>query len=266
MLSISKLTKDLNCATNFFSNFFLIGKVISLKAKRVRKEYTRSIPRYKGVKHQRANKPHPYLVASQSTKSIKEKVCSFIYAIAQFTKVYKKMDLISWSFLSISLKALPFLSFQMVHIKQRGAALQAFSLFLPTKEPCQPGKFLFTEECITHCTPKREKIKSHNILAFSQNKRRWSMVSSSFLHKKHLLGMLQPNLLRLTKSFLKSLWIFRTWNWGGWWTMLRNVWASISLKLLIILKNKLKLQVVSHFLFFQNHPIIIVLSCCGTIN
>ena len=39
--------------------FFLIGKVISLKAKRQRKEYTRSIPRYKEVKHQRANKPHP---------------------------------------------------------------------------------------------------------------------------------------------------------------------------------------------------------------
>ena len=154
---------------------FLIGKVISLKAKRQRKEYTRNIPRYKEVKHQRANKPHPWLVVSQSTKSIKEKVCSFIYALAQFTKVYKKMDLISWSFLSISSKALLLLSFQMVHIRQRGATLQSFSLFLPTKKPCQPRRFLFTKECITHCTPKREKIISHNILAFSQNKRSWSM-------------------------------------------------------------------------------------------
>ena len=59
--------------------FFLIGKVISLKAKRQRREYTRSIPKYKEVKHQRANKPHPYLVASQSTKSIKEKVFLNIY-------------------------------------------------------------------------------------------------------------------------------------------------------------------------------------------
>ena len=142
-------------------------------------------------------------MASQSTKSIKEKVCSFIYTLAQFTKVYKKMDLISWSFLSISSKALLFLSFQMVHIRQRGAALQAFSLFLPTKEPCQPRRFFFIEECITHCTPKRERIKNHNILDFSQNKRRWSMVSSSFLHKKHLLGTLQPNLFR--RSVVSSL-------------------------------------------------------------
>ena len=40
------------------------------------------------------NKPDPYLVANQSTKSIKEKVCSSVYTLAQFTKVYKKMDLI----------------------------------------------------------------------------------------------------------------------------------------------------------------------------
>ena len=45
---------------NLYANlFFFIGKVFSLKAKRQRKEYTRSIPRYKEVKHQRANKPHP---------------------------------------------------------------------------------------------------------------------------------------------------------------------------------------------------------------
>ena len=129
-------------------------------------------PRYKGAKDKRTNKPDPYLVANQSTKSIKEKVCSSIYTLAQFTKVYKKMDLIFWSFLSTSSKTLLFLSFQMVHIKQRGAALQAFSIFLPTKDPCHPRRFLFTEECITHCTPKREKIRSHNILAFSQNRRR----------------------------------------------------------------------------------------------
>ena len=144
-------------------------------------EYTK----YKEAKSKGTNKPDPYMVASQSMKSIKDKVCSSIYTLTQFTKVYKKMDLISWSFLSISSKTLLFLSFQMVLIRQRGAALQAFSLFLPTKDPCQPRRFLFTEECITHCTPKREKIKSHNILAFSQNRRRWSVVSSSYLHKKH---------------------------------------------------------------------------------
>ena len=151
---------------------FLIGKDNSLRAKRLEKGYTRGIPRYKEVKKQKDKQADPYLVASQSTKSIKERVCSSIYTLAQFTKMYTKMDLISWSFLSISSKALLFLSFQMVHIRQRGAALQAFSLFLPTKDPCHPRSFLFIEECITPCTPKREKIKSHNILAFSQNKRR----------------------------------------------------------------------------------------------
>ena len=157
--------------------FFLIGKDNSLRAKRLEKGYTRSIARNKEAKNKKINKSDPYLVASQSTKSIKERVCSSIYTLTQFTKVYKKMNLISWSFLSISSKALLFLSFQvlsfqMVHIRKRGAALQAFSLFLPTKDPCHLRRFLFTEECITHCTPKREKIRSHNILTFSQNKRR----------------------------------------------------------------------------------------------
>ena len=136
-------------------------------------------------------------------QNLTKRVCFSIYTLTQFTKVYKNMDLISWSFLSISSKTLLFLSFQMVHIRQRGTALQAFSLFLPTKDPCHPRRFLFTEKCITHCTPKMEKIRSHNILAFSQNKRRWYVVSSSYLHKKHLLGMLQPNLFR--QSMVSSL-------------------------------------------------------------
>ena len=113
-------------------------------------EYTRE----QKNKKQQGNKTVPYLVANQSTKSIKEKVCSSIYTLAQFTKVYKKIDLISWSFLSTSSKALLFLSFQMVHNKQRGATFQAFSLFLPTKEPCHPKRFLLTEECIT-ITPQK---------------------------------------------------------------------------------------------------------------
>ena len=142
-------------------------------------------------------------MANQFTKSNNDKVWSSIYTLAQFTKVYKKMDLISWSFLSTSSKALLFLSFQIVHIRQRGTVFHAFSLFLPTKDPYHPTRFLFTEECITHCTPKREKVRYHNILAFSQNRRRWSVDSSSFLHKKHLLRMFQPNLFR--RSMVSSL-------------------------------------------------------------
>ena len=73
----------------------MIGKEISLRAKRLEKRYTRSIPETKKQKAKGQNKPDRYLVASQSTKSIKDKVCSFIYTLAQFTKVYKKMDLMS---------------------------------------------------------------------------------------------------------------------------------------------------------------------------
>ena len=58
---------------------------------RVYTEYTK----YKEAKSKGTNNPDPYLVASQSTKSIKDKVCSSICTLAQFTKVYKKMDLIS---------------------------------------------------------------------------------------------------------------------------------------------------------------------------
>ena len=75
--------------------FFLIGKENSLRARRLEKRYTRSIPKTKKQKTKGQNKPDPYLVASQYTKSIKDKVCFSIYTLAQFTKVYKKMDLIS---------------------------------------------------------------------------------------------------------------------------------------------------------------------------
>ena len=93
-----------------------------------------------------------------------------MYTLTQFTKVYKKRDLIAWSNHSTSLKALPFLSFHKVHIKHKGAALHAFSLFLPTKESCHPSKFLLTEECKTHCTLKREKNQNsqHSSLATKQ--------------------------------------------------------------------------------------------------
>ena len=41
-------------------------------------------------------KPSPYLTNSQSMKSIIDKVWSSIYALAQFTKLYKKEYLIAW--------------------------------------------------------------------------------------------------------------------------------------------------------------------------
>ena len=113
--------------------FFLIGKDNSLRAKRLEKGYTRSIARNKEAKNKKINKSDPYLVASQSTKSIKERVRSSIYTLTQFTEVYKKMNLISWSFLSISSKVLLFLSFQMVHIRQRGQLSKLSPFSCPRK-------------------------------------------------------------------------------------------------------------------------------------
>ena len=95
----------------------------------------------------------------------------------------------AWSARSTLLNALPFLSFHKVHKRHKGAALHAFALSLPTKAPFHPRNFPLTVKCKTQCTPKREKIRFHNISALVQNRKRWSFVSSSSLHKKHLFGM-----------------------------------------------------------------------------
>ena len=81
------------------------------------------------------------------------------------------------------LNTLSFLSFHKVYIKQMVTALQAFSFLLLTKTPCQAIKFLLIEECRIHYTSKREKIKFHSIVSFLQKMIKWSLVSSSILHK-----------------------------------------------------------------------------------
>ena len=92
------------------SIFFLMGKENSLRAKRLEKGYTQSMPRCKEAKNKRINKSDSYLVASQSTKSIEERVCSSIYTLAQFTKVYKKngFDILVVSFHIIEGSSIPF--------------------------------------------------------------------------------------------------------------------------------------------------------------
>ena len=92
-----------------------------------RKEYTRSIqatPKELGQKE----KPFFYLDKSHSTKSNKDKEWVSKYTLPQFTKVYKKKSFRAWSVRSLSLNTLSFLSLHNVHIKQRGATLQAFFL------------------------------------------------------------------------------------------------------------------------------------------
>ena len=127
---------------------------------------------------------------SHSIKTIMDKD-----TLPQFTEVYKKNCFKASLDHSMSLNTLSFLFLHKVHINQRGLALQAFSLLLLTKAPCQPIKFLLIEECRIHCTSNREKSKLHSIVTFLQNRIRWSLVSSSSLHKQHLFGIFQPLLL-----------------------------------------------------------------------
>ena len=145
-----------------------------------REEYTRSIQNAQGARPKRKT----FLLSRQKPiKSNKDKEWDSKYTLHQFTKVYKKESFRAWSVRSLSFNTLSFLSLHNVHIKQRGAALQAFSFPLHTEAPCQAIKFLLIEECRTHCTSKREKSKLHNIVAFLQNRSKWSLVSSSILHK-----------------------------------------------------------------------------------
>ena len=123
-------------------------------------------------------KQRPRSYAKRKTKERSSK-----YPLPQFTKVYKKECFKAWLDRLMSLNTLSFLSFHKVHIKQKGAALQAFSFLLLTKAPCQPTKFLLIEECRTHYKPKKEKSKFHSIVAFLQNRIKWSLVSSSTLDK-----------------------------------------------------------------------------------
>ena len=125
------------------SIFFLIGKENSLRAKRLEKGYTQSIPRYKEAKNKRINKSDSYLVASQSTKSIKERVCSSIYTLAQFTKVYKKNG---FNILVISLNIIedsPIPFFPNGLYQAEGASSPSFLPFLAHKRsmPTQEVSF-----------------------------------------------------------------------------------------------------------------------------
>ena len=140
----------------------------------------------------KTKEPTSYLTNNQSIKSTKDKMWLSIYALAQFIKLYKKENLIACLAHLTSLNALPFLSFHKVHIRHKGAALHAVSLLLPTKAPFHPSKFPLTVECKTQCTPERENIRFHNMLTLLQNRKRWSLISSSSLHKKHLFEKFHP--------------------------------------------------------------------------
>ena len=151
-------------------------------------KYTLNAQKTRQHKDKRANP----LLNKQPIYKVNQRQNVIIYALAQFIKLYKKENLIACLAHLTSLNAFPFLSFHKVDIRHKGAALHAFSLLLPTKAPFHPSKFPLTVECKTQCTPKRENIRFHNMLTLLQNRKRWSLISSSSLHKKLLFEKFHP--------------------------------------------------------------------------
>ena len=104
-----------------------------------------------------------------------------------------------WSFYSLSSKALWFHSLQIVKKMRRGAMFHTFFIFFPTKEPCQPKRRALTEEGIIHGTLNKENNRCHRSLTLKQWRSKWSIDSSSCLHRQHLFTKGRPFLWRLFK-------------------------------------------------------------------
>ena len=85
-------------------------------------------------------------------------------------------------------KAALFLSFHNVQNNQRGAAIYALLRFLPTFAPCRVRRDCRTVRGKTQLESTTDKRRSHSILALEQWIRRWSIVSSSCSHKKHMFA------------------------------------------------------------------------------
>ena len=102
-----------------------------------------------------------------------------------------------------SSKAIEFLAFQITQNKHNGPICHATFLFLPTKESLRPMRVSFTECGKTQETPKKERSNVHTSLVLSQWRRKWSIDSPHFWHRKHLFAKAQP--LFCNRSNVKTL-------------------------------------------------------------
>ena len=122
-----------------------------------------------------------------------------IDTLTQDQRLHTKEFFNLWSKSSSLSNANIFLSFQTVQNIHKGIIYQAFLWVFPTKAPCHPRRVFFTEQERIQATPKREKRRFHIIRVFAQWGRRWSTVSTSERHRKHLLAIEYPFLWSCSK-------------------------------------------------------------------
>ena len=100
----------------------------------------------------------PQTNPKQSMKSTMDINLSPINSLVQVNKLHKNKYFSLWIENSTFSKDLLFLFFQIVQKRHKGAALQIFFRFLPTKEPCQPSRISLTVGCITQKNSKERII------------------------------------------------------------------------------------------------------------
>ena len=120
----------------------------------------------KGQKKEEKTKRYslPQTDPNQSMKSIMDNNLSPINSLVQVNKLHKNKYFSLWIESSTFSKDLLFLSFQIDQKKHKGAALQTFFCFLPTKEPCQSSRVFLIVDCITQKTLNNSFILGANSL------------------------------------------------------------------------------------------------------
>ena len=184
MCMISPSIKVSLCLQLIYYNyyFFLSVNEICIKGQKgstkAHTMYTTTAKKHQKKEEETKNYSLPQTNPNQSMKSTMDINFSPINSLVQDNKLHKNKYFSLWIENSTFSKDLLFLSFQIVQKRHKGAALQTFFHFLPTKVSCQPSIVSLTVDCITQKTLKGENKSSHNTLVLSQCKRMWSIDSS----------------------------------------------------------------------------------------